>query len=448
MSSSKHNKKSGAPDLGSWIFTIVMLFIFWPVGIFMLIGRLRDTARYGGTGTQQATPVSSKVQQPTAYQRAQQTTATAHSNAAAATATARQAGTQSGSAVRQTAPQGAAARPATSNAAKGYYGKNATQTTAEKAAARLKKEQNSAKGLSGLILFAAIIGLIAGVAGLIFALTNFALIASALNTFILGSFFTLGGIALLIVRSFIPKRVKLRRRYLAFLGERESMKITDFATTLSRTPERVINDLQAMIDDGYFGQTAYIDEALDMLVLNAGAADTLRTERAKPVTKDEEMSEYDRILRELRTVNDRIADPSISYKIERIEATCAKIFRTVEENPSKLPQIRRFMSYYLPTTLKLINSYATLEKQGIQGENIATTKESIDSVLSKLVAGFDAQLDQLFRADAMDIGADIEVLQSMMAQDGLTESGPLAQSVPGETTTGFTMMTSTGEVVR
>ena len=251
---------------------------------------------------------------------------------------------------------------------------------------------------------------------------------------------------MLIVRSFIPKRAKLRRRYLAFLGDHGSMKLTDFATALARSPERVQDDLQAMIDDGYFGQTAYIDEALGMLVLDSATADGLRTERSTPVGKDEEMSEYDRILRELRTVNGRISDASISFKIERIESTCAKIFRTVEENPSKLPQIRRFMSYYLPTTLKLIHSYATLEKQGIQGDNIASTKESIDNVLSKLVAGFDAQLDQLFRADAMDIGADIEVLKSMMAQDGLTESGPMAQSVPDNVTTGFTMQTSTGEL--
>ena len=164
-----------------------------------------------------------------------------------------------------------------------------------------------------------------------------------------------------------------------------------------------------------------------MLILDFATADSIIPERAGPPRQEEEeLPEYHRIFRALRSLDNRIADATISYKIERIESTCAKIFRTVEENPQKLPQIRRFMSYYLPTTLKLLRSYATLEKQGIQGENIASTKDSINSVLGKLVAGFDAQLDQLFLADAMDISADIDVLQNMMAQDGLTESGPMA----------------------
>ena len=417
MANSKNNYNNGSTNIGSWIATIVMLFVFWPVGIFMLIGRLRDAAKYSGdSGSAKTTQ-----QRPGPQQTAQPGSATARP-ATPQNATARQSAT-----VKQPAvPQAAAWR---ANA------KAATLSPAERALARLKKEQASAKSTAALILVAAIIGFIAGGAGLLNALLNPATLAASISPIILGSFFTLGGAALLVVRSQVPKRVKLRRRYLAFLGERDAMKLTDFATALARSPEKVRDDLQSMIDDGYFGTTAYIDEAFGagMLILDSATADSLRTEQAKPVSKAEEMSEYDRILRELRAVNDRIADAAISYKIERIESTCAKIFKTVEENPTKLPQIRRFMSYYLPTTLKLLRSYATLEKQGVQGENIASTKESIDNVLSKLVSGFDEQLDQLFRADAMDISSDIEVLQSMMAQDGLTESGPMAQTSSGET---------------
>ena len=81
------------------------------------------------------------------------------------------------------------------------------------------------------------------------------------------------------------------------------------------------------------------------------------------------------------------SDPAICAKIERIEALTVKIFRIVEDTPEKAPQIRRFMNYYLPTTLKLLHSYQTLERQGIDGENITAAKQDIERILSTLADG-------------------------------------------------------------
>jgi len=78
------------------------------------------------------------------------------------------------------------------------------------------------------------------------------------------------------------------------------------------------------------------------------------------------------------------------------------------------------VSYYLPTTLKLVRSYATLEKQGVKGENILSAKQSIRNILDTLTTGYEQQLDQLFKSDAIDIAADISVLENLMQQDGLT----------------------------
>ena len=86
------------------------------------------------------------------------------------------------------------------------------------------------------------------------------------------------------------------------------------------------------------------------------------------------------------------------------------------------PQIRKFMNYYLPTTLKLLDSYALLEAQGIEGENITASKAEIERTMDTLIAGFEKQLDRLFSSQAMDITADVEVLEGMMAQDGLGDN--------------------------
>ena len=81
------------------------------------------------------------------------------------------------------------------------------------------------------------------------------------------------------------------------------------------------------------------------------------------------------------------------------------------------------MSYYLPTTLKILGSYAQMEAQGIEGENISAAKERIEGMMDKVVEGFEQQLDRLFQDDAMDITSDVAVLERMLEKDGLGSSG-------------------------
>ena len=133
------------------------------------------------------------------------------------------------------------------------------------------------------------------------------------------------------------------------------------------------------------------------------------------------MHEHDTaFLAELREVSTFIKDETISDKVKRLDELTSKIFQIIEESPEKQPQLRRFTSYYLPTTLKLVRSYVTLEKQGVKGQNITNTKKSIGDILDTLSTGFEQQLDQLFKSDAIDIASDINVLENLMQQDGLT----------------------------
>ena len=107
--------------------------------------------------------------------------------------------------------------------------------------------------------------------------------------------------------------------------------------------------------------------------------------------------------------------------IDRLEDLSAKIFAQVKSDPSKLPQIRKFMDYYLPTTLKLLNAYDRMGAQGVSGENIDNTMQRVESMMSTIVAAFEKQLDMLFGSEAMDISTDITVLENMMKREGLSE---------------------------
>ena len=252
--------------------------------------------------------------------------------------------------------------------------------------------------------------------------------------FYLGIFLVLGGFISFFSRNIGVKRLSRYKRYFVYVSDRDIVPISEIALTAGVSQRTVKRDIQAMINEGYLNRDAYIDKQRNCLVMIPDPMESVkRTESGAvdvtaPITAETPENQYMAIIQELREINYAIVDYPISSKIDRIEEVTAKIFRIVEEDPEKLPQIRRFMNYYLPTTLKLLRSYATLEKQGISGENITSAKESIESVLDTLTTGYEQQLDQLFRTDALDIAADINVLENLMQQDGLTTSKSQFQS--------------------
>ena len=137
---------------------------------------------------------------------------------------------------------------------------------------------------------------------------------------------------------------------------------------------------------------------------------------------DKMVSEGQGALEEMRRLNDSIQDAAISAQIDRLEQVSGKIFRQVQKDPTQLPQIRKFMSYYLPTTLKLLNAYDRMSGTGISGENIDTTLAKVEGMMRTIVAAFEKQLDSLYGAEALDISTDITVLENMMAREGLVDS--------------------------
>ena len=131
------------------------------------------------------------------------------------------------------------------------------------------------------------------------------------------------------------------------------------------------------------------------------------------------LDERSKAISEMRRLNDSIKDAAISAQISHLEATTGKIIDAVVEAPSKLPQIRKFMNYYLPTTLKLLNAYDRMDATGASGTNIDGTKGKIGEMLGTICVAFSRQLDALYGEEALDISADITVMEQMLQQEGI-----------------------------
>lgn len=231
--------------------------------------------------------------------------------------------------------------------------------------------------------------------------------------------FFAGGVAMLVAGQRMKHRSARVARYLAVMGERGYISVEELCTVTGKSRKKIESDLDYMVEKGLLGTGAYLDSGRGIFFRSADAfADYANaTAKKENVTPKEANEGYAGALRAIRSANDRIADPVLSEKIDHLETVAGKIFREVEEHPEKQQQAATFLNYYLPTTLKLLDSYAKFEEAGIEGENLSRAQERIEETMDALIKGFDKQLDDLYRNEAMDIDSDIRVMENMLRRD-------------------------------
>lgn len=282
------------------------------------------------------------------------------------------------------------------------------------------------------LLIADIAVFIVGVTGSI-ALSNYIAAASVLVPFTAVSFGLMGyGIAL-------RRRARRFARYRDAMGGAVFCSIDKLADIAGETPERTKKDLKKMISSGACPQGHFDRDETCFMVDDKTYNEFLQAEkeyaaRMQAAQAEEEkkqagpketellaaIEEGNGYLRQIRAVNDALPGEIISEKLDKLESVTARIFDCVRQHPEKLPDIRRFMRYYMPTTLKLVKSYEEFETQPVQGENITKAKQEIERALDTVNVAFANLLDSLFADEALDISADISTLETMLKQEGLT----------------------------
>ena len=230
-----------------------------------------------------------------------------------------------------------------------------------------------------------------------------------------------GGGGALALSLLLKRGLRAERRLDKVVGGRDNIPLDELFAAAGLTEKEGRKALENAIDHGYFGADAYIDNRTGFLVVRGDApipAPPAQEEAPQPDPAGE--TQRQRLLRQLREAGAALSDPALQDKAARLEAVSARIFALAEADPGKEDQLRKFTSYYLPTALKLLHTYAQLDGQGVDGENITKTKQSIERSLDLLVTAFENQLDKLFQSDALDVSADIAALEGMLNLDGLS----------------------------
>ena len=247
------------------------------------------------------------------------------------------------------------------------------------------------------------------------------------------------------------KRLKRAQRYLQLCDYRVYGEIAKLASGTGQSQEYVVRDLQKMLALGIFPE-GHLDQQKTCFMLNdivyrqyleaennrrireAENRATLEDRQASQAPPAQEQgavsgeqeselqamtSEGMEYIRKLRNLNDRIPGEVISAKLFCLENLLKDIFESVRTHPEQMPRMHKLMSYYLPTTLKLVESYEEFNRVSSPGPDIVKAKAEIENTLDTINEAFRELLNTLFQSAVFDATTDAQVLKSMLAREGL-----------------------------
>ncbi|MGN0977946.1 MAG: 5-bromo-4-chloroindolyl phosphate hydrolysis family protein, partial [Faecousia sp.] len=241
------------------------------------------------------------------------------------------------------------------------------------------------------------------------------------------------------------------KTYRKVLGQKTYCTLEKLARSVGKSVKSVRKELQGMIDQGLFleghmdkeqttlitSHETYREFEHSRLLLEQRQEDQRKAQEAERKAQEEAakaraakttdprvqevLDRGNAFIVQIRKCNDAIPGEEISGKISRMELIVRRIFQRAEAHPEIVPDLKKMMDYYLPMTVKLLNAYADMDAQPVQGETIQASKREIEATLDTLNLAFEKLLDDLYREAAMDVSSDISVLNTLLAQEGLTE---------------------------
>ena len=232
------------------------------------------------------------------------------------------------------------------------------------------------------------------------------------------------------------KTVSRFRTYKKLLGQKTQCALDRLARAVGKDVPFVRKDVQKMIGRGYFLE-GHLDHEQKHLIISDDTyrqfeqarlqLEAQQKQRAAEAANapdpriKEVLDKGSDFIAQIRKCNDDIPGQVVSEKIDNIELLVRKIFDRARSNPEIIPDLKKLMDYYLPMTVKLLTAYADMDAQPVQGGNIESAKREIEGTLDTLNRAFEKLLDELFQETALDVSSDITVLQTLLAQEGLTD---------------------------
>ncbi|MCF0132262.1 MAG: 5-bromo-4-chloroindolyl phosphate hydrolysis family protein [Blautia sp.] len=276
--------------------------------------------------------------------------------------------------------------------------------------------------------------------GLLTALVVSAFMSRHIPAFTSILFILLDALSIVVLTKGVSKvsRISRFRKYVKAIGSKTYCKLENLARSVGKPVRFVQKELKKMIEDGWFVEGHLDQKEENLIITDETYQYYLETEKREQEQREAErkamakagsnsaqvqevLSKGNAFLEKIRRSNEAIPGAEISAKITKMETIVGKIFDRAQEDPRIIPDLKKLMDYYLPMTVKLLDAYEEMDRQPVQGENIRSSKAEIEITMDTLNLAFEKLLDSVFKDTALDVSSDISVLQTLLAQEGLTE---------------------------
>ena len=127
-------------------------------------------------------------------------------------------------------------------------------------------------------------------------------------------------------------------------------------------------------------------------------------------------------IKQIKGLEGKIENSGIQSNISQICETSDKILLSLKEKPKKMKQVRKFVDYYLPFTLKILDQYDKVENQSLTSQESIEFMERVERMLGRVKTACEAQLNNMYDLDIIDTNADIKVFETMLKTDGLVDN--------------------------
>ncbi len=239
------------------------------------------------------------------------------------------------------------------------------------------------------------------------------------------------------------KRLERMKRYIALCDDNMYVNISELAEQTHKSTQYVLKDVKKMLQLGFFPEGHLDKDGTCLMLDHATYQEYLQLEQqrnylaAEEATQKEEFSSPEELqkqqltailqegqeyIQKLHYLNDLIEDELVSEKLYQMEKLLREIFARLQDDPEQMPKIRKLMSYYLPTTIKLLESYSKFDDVSVPNEDIISAKTEIEKTIDIINEAFAELLNKLFQTSAFDAATDAQVLQTMLAKEGLTKN--------------------------
>lgn len=245
----------------------------------------------------------------------------------------------------------------------------------------------------------------------------------------------------------LRKRHKRYEKYVRIINNRTSCSIKELADHTSATEKFVYRDLKKMIKLGIFPDGNFTKNKT-VLILTRDKYDqylnqqaNLESEMKAKKAKDDKAYSQAKIeiqdnwpsiekagkiyIQEITGLKTALSDKNLVEEVHKTEILTIKILEYAKKKDKDPNDVRRLMNYYLPETIKLLKTYKELDSQPVQGVNITSAKTDIASAILSINDAFEQLFDSLFEEDALNVSADVSVLNTVFTQNGLKDENPI-----------------------